>query len=61
VQLEAAELDRRLTGWRPPAALPPGVLAKYRASVASASLGAVTSGAGALAPQEKMSSQPTTR
>jgi dihydroxy-acid dehydratase len=48
VQLEEAELERRLSGWRPPAALPPGVLSKYRAAVVSASLGAVTSGAGAL-------------
>jgi dihydroxy-acid dehydratase len=47
VELDDGELERRLAEWRPvPEALPPGVLSKYRASVGSASLGAVTSGAG---------------
>jgi dihydroxy-acid dehydratase len=48
VTIEPAELERRLAAWKPAARrLPPGVLAKYRACVGSASAGAITSGAGA--------------
>ena len=51
VELEDAEIARRLEAWTPATdALPPGVMAKYRASVSSAALGALTSGAGARAP-----------
>jgi dihydroxy-acid dehydratase len=48
VRASAAELKRRRAKWRSPRAIPGrGVLAKYAASVSSASLGAVTDGVNA--------------
>ena len=46
VELEPAEMAKRLEGWSPALdTVPPGVLAKYRATVSSAAVGALTSGA----------------
>ena len=46
VELAPSELEERLAGWSPRLAeVPPGVMSKYRASVSSAALGALTSGA----------------
>jgi dihydroxy-acid dehydratase len=46
VELSATELAARLEGWRPKLAeVPTGVMSKYRATVSSAALGALTSGA----------------
>jgi dihydroxy-acid dehydratase len=52
LHVSAAEMKRRRAKWRPPRAIPQrGVLGKYAASVSSASLGAVTDGAGARRPR----------
>jgi dihydroxy-acid dehydratase len=43
LEVDAAELDRRRTGWtRPAPRYTAGVMAKYAAAVSSASTGAVT-------------------
>jgi len=50
VELSAAEIEQRLSAWTPHLqVVGPGVMSKYRATVSSASLGALTSGAAAAA------------